>query len=184
MLLICSEQECDIRYALPLGFARAALNFGVAGGVLFPWGGEFVNRPTSLPDRFFLGGNSSPVCTLGGPTSLLGFKTRGLGPSEPKREVKTNSEDTSSDTCERDFLGGDLATTAFADLSFDLPLKVLRDSNIHAHAFACAGSLTKITENSFRDFSFQKYRDSFRCSAGFGLIVPTKMFRMEVSFLS
>ncbi|KAI3817827.1 hypothetical protein L1987_11625 [Smallanthus sonchifolius] len=176
------RQEFDIRYALPLGFARAALNFGVAGGVLFPWGSEFMNKPTSLPDRFFLGGNSSPVCTLGGPTSLLGFKTRGLGPSEPKREVKTNSEDTNSDTCERDFLGGDLAATAFADLSFDLPLKVLRDANIHAHAFACAGSLTKLTENSFRDFSFQKYRDSFRCSAGFGLIVPTKLFRMEVNY--
>ncbi|KAJ0647425.1 putative bacterial surface antigen (D15), POTRA domain, surface antigen D15 [Helianthus annuus] len=177
------RQEFDLRYALPLGFARAALNFGVAGGVIFPWGSDFKNRPTSLPDRFFLGGNSSPVCTLGGPTSLLGFKTRGLGPSEPKREVKTNSEDASSDTTsERDFLGGDLAVTAFADLSFDLPLKVLRDSNIHAHAFACAGSLTKLTENSFRDFSFQKYKDSFRSSAGFGLIVPTKLFRMEVNY--
>ncbi|KAK9059707.1 hypothetical protein SSX86_020411 [Deinandra increscens subsp. villosa] len=176
------RQEFDLRYALPLGFARAALNVGVAGGVLFPWGSEFMNRPTSLPDRFFLGGNSSPVCTLGGPTSLLGFKTRGLGPSEPKREVKTNSEAANSDVGERDFLGGDLAVTAFADLSFDLPLKVLRDSNIHAHAFACAGSLTKLTENSFRDFSFQKYKDSFRSSAGFGLIVPTKLFRMEVNY--
>ncbi|XP_071686270.1 uncharacterized protein [Rutidosis leptorrhynchoides] len=173
------RQEFDLRYALPLGFARAALNFGVAGGVLFPWGSEFMNTPTSLPNRFFLGGNSSPVCTLGGPTSLLGFKTRGLGPSESKREVKTNSEDATS---ERDFLGGDLAVTAFADLSFDLPLKVLRDSNIHAHAFACAGSLTKLTENAFRDLSFQKYRDSFRSSAGFGLIVPTKLFRMEVNY--
>ncbi|XP_076940763.1 uncharacterized protein LOC143610075 [Bidens hawaiensis] len=176
------RQEFDLRYALPLGFARAALSFGVAGGVLFPWGNEFKNRPTSLPDRFFLGGNSSPVCTLGGPTSLLGFKTRGLGPSDPKWEVKPNSEDANSDTSERDFLGGDLAVTAFADLSFDLPLKVLRDSNIHAHAFACAGSLTKLTENAFRDFSFQKYKDSFRSSAGFGLIVPTKLFRMEVNY--
>ncbi|KAI7754672.1 hypothetical protein M8C21_012776, partial [Ambrosia artemisiifolia] len=174
------RQEFDLHYALPLGFARAALNFGVAGGVIFPWGSDFKNRPTSLPDRFFLGGNSSPVCTLGGPTSLLGFKTRGLGPSEPKREVKTNSEDANSDTSERDFLGGDLAVTAFADLSFDLPLKVLRDSNIHAHAFACTGSLTKLTENSFREFSLQKYKDSFRSSAGIGLIVPTKLFRMEV----
>ncbi|XP_076910274.1 uncharacterized protein LOC143567863 [Bidens hawaiensis] len=173
------RQEFDLRYALPLGFARTALNFGVAGGALFPWGTDFLNKPTSLPDRFFLGGNSSPVCTLGGPTSLLGFKTRGLGPSEPKREVNTNSEDTN---LERDYLGGDLAATAFADLSFDLPLKVLRDANIHAHAFACAGSLTKLTENSFRDFSFQKYRDSFRCSAGFGLIVPTKLFRMEINY--
>nr|XP_043612320.1 sorting and assembly machinery component 50 homolog B-like [Erigeron canadensis] len=176
------RQEFDLRYALPLGFARSALNFGVAGGVIFPWGSEFVNAPTSIHDRFFLGGNTSPVCSLGGPTSLLGFKIRGLGPSELKREVKTNSEDKNSNTSERDFLGGDLAVTAFADLSFDLPLKVLRDSNIHAHAFACAGSLTKLTENSFREFSFQKYRDSFRSSAGFGLIIPTRLFRMEINY--
>ncbi|KVI09961.1 SAM50-like protein SPAC17C9.06 [Cynara cardunculus var. scolymus] len=177
------RQEFDLRYALPLGFARAAINFGVAGGVIFPWGGGFVNTPVSLPDRFFLGGNSSPVCSLGGPTSLLGFKTRGLGPSEPRREVGEKAGDAGFDpSSERDFLGGDLAVTAFADLSFDLPLKVLRDSNIHGHAFACAGSLVKLTENSFRDLSFQKYRDSFRRSAGFGLIVPTKLFRMEVNY--
>lgn len=177
------RQEFDLRYAVPLGFARAALNFGVAGGALFPWGPGFLNTPVSLPDRFFLGGNSSPVCTLGGPTSLLGFKTRGLGPSEPRRQVQNKSTESASDTCpERDFLGGDLAVTAFADLSFDLPLKVLRDSNIHGHAFACAGSLVKLTENSFRDLSFQKYKDSFRSSAGIGLIVPTKLFRMEVNY--
>lgn len=166
---------------MPLGFARSALNFGIAGGVLFPWGSEFLNKPVSLPDRFFLGGNSSPVCTLGGPTSLLGFKTRGLGPSEPRRLVKDITEE---ESVERDFLGGDLAVTAFADLSFDLPLKVLRDSNIHGHAFACAGSLVKLTENAFRDLSFQKYKDSFRSSAGFGVIVPTRLFRMEVRYPS
>ncbi|KAJ9539818.1 hypothetical protein OSB04_026324 [Centaurea solstitialis] len=173
------RQEFDLRYALPLGFARAALNFGVAGGVTFPWGSGFSNRPLSFTDRFFLGGNSSPVCSLGGPTSILGFKTRGVGPSEPRREVGQKSENAGS---ERDFLGGDLAVTGFADLSFDLPLKVLRNSNIHGHAFASVGSVVKLTENSFRDLSFQKYRDSFRSSAGIGLIVPTKLFRMEVNY--
>ncbi|PWA44466.1 hypothetical protein CTI12_AA526020 [Artemisia annua] len=177
------RQEFDLRYALPLGFARAALNVGVAGGVILPWGNGFLNSRVSLSDRFFLGGNSSPVCTLGGPTSLLGFKTRGLGPSEPRREVGSKGEDAGFVTSsERDFLGGDLAVTAFADLSFDLPLKVLRDCNIHGHAFASAGSLVKLTENSFRDLSFHKYHESFRRSAGFGLIVPTTLFRMEVNY--
>ena len=168
---------------MPLGFARAALNVGVAGGVILPWGYGFLNSRVSLSDRFFLGGNASPVCTLGGPTSLLGFKTRGLGPSEPRREVGSKGEDAGFVTSsERDFLGGDLAVTAFADLSFDLPLKVLRDCNIHGHAFACAGSLVQLTENSFRDLSFHKYHESFRRSAGFGLIVPTTLFRMEVGY--
>lgn len=166
-----------------MGFYNSALNFGIASGVTFPWGRGFLNKATLLPDRFFLGGNSSPVCTLGGPTSLLGFKSRGLGPTSPRREVGVDGE--SSDTSSgRDALGGDLAVTAFADLSFDLPLRVLREAGIHGHIFACAGSLTKLTENAYRKFSFQNFRDSFRSSVGVGVIVPTNFFRMEVSHLS
>ncbi|KAA8534038.1 hypothetical protein F0562_031555 [Nyssa sinensis] len=177
------RQEFDLRYAFPLGFYRTALNFGISGGVIFPWGRGFLNMPSSLPERFFLGGNSSPVCSLGGPTTLLGFKSRGLGPSEPRRQIKENSNSESSETYSgRDFLGGDLALTAFADLSFDLPLRVFREAGIHGHVFACAGNLTKLTENAFRDLSFRKFRDSFRSSAGFGIIVPTKLFRMEVNY--
>lgn len=166
-----------------MGFYRAALNFGISGGVIFPWGSGFLSKPSSLPERFFLGGNSSLVCSLGGPSSLLGFKSRGLGPTKPRREVTDKSNNESSEIPSgMDYLGGDLAVTAFADLSFDLPLMVLREANIHAHAFACAGSLTKLTENAYRDISFPKFRDSFRSSAGFGIIVPTKLFRMEVSY--
>lgn len=139
--------------------------------------------PSSLPERFFLGGNSSPVCTLGGPTTLLGFKSRGLGPTERRRLIRDKSNGENSETSGRDVIGGDLAVTAFADLSFDLPLKLFRDAGIHGHVFACAGNLTKLTENEFRKFSFQKFLDSFRSSAGFGIIVPTKLFRMEVSHL-
>ena len=140
-----------------------------------------MNRPSYLPERFFLGGNSSPVCTLGGPTSILGFKSRGLGPAEPRRQVGENSTTESADaSSEMDFLGGDFAVTGFADLSFDIPLKVFRDAGIHGHAFACTGSLTSLTENSYREFSLTKFKESFRHSAGFGIIVPTKLFRMEV----
>lgn len=178
-----SQQEFDLRYAFPLGFYHAALNFGVSTGVIFPWGSGFLSKPSYLPERFFLGGNSSPVCTLGGPTTLLGFKSRGLGPTEPRRQIRTNSNGESSDTDSgRDYVGGDLALTAFADLSFDLPLRVFREAGIHGHFFACAGNVTKLTENAYREFSFQKFRESFRSSAGAGIIVPTRLFRMEVSF--
>ncbi|CAA2967373.1 sorting and assembly machinery component 50 homolog B-like [Olea europaea subsp. europaea] len=117
-----------------------------------------------------MGGNSSPVCTLGGPTSLLGFKARRLGSTEPRRNAGENLIDESSVSSGIDFIGGDLAITAFADLSFDLPLKVFREAGIHAHAFACTGSLTKLTENAHREFSFPEFRDSFRSSAGFGMV--------------
>ncbi|KAL0299309.1 UNVERIFIED_CONTAM: hypothetical protein Sradi_6590700 [Sesamum radiatum] len=126
-----------------------------------------------------MGGNSSPVCSLRGPTSVLGFKARGLGPAEPRRLVRENSNDGSSSDSGIDHIGGDLAVTAFADLSFDLPLRVFRDAGIHGHIFACTGSLNKLTENAYKGFSLQKFRDSFRSSAGFGIIIPTKLFRME-----
>ncbi|CAK9135814.1 unnamed protein product [Ilex paraguariensis] len=174
------SKEFDLRHALPLGFYHAALNIGVHGAIVLPWGSGFLNTPSFIPEKFFLGGSSSPVCTLGGPTSVLGFKSRGLGLTEPRRQVREDSTDESSSG--RDFLGGDLAVTAFADLSFDLPLKVFRQAGIHGHAFACAGSLMKLTENAFRSVSFQRFRDSFRTSAGFGIVVPTKLFRMEVNY--
>ncbi|VFQ81145.1 unnamed protein product [Cuscuta campestris] len=115
---------------------------------------------------------------MGGPTSVFGFKLRGLGPSEPRRAVINES----SDSSDLDFVGGDLAVTAFADLSFDLPLKILRESGIHGHAFACTGSLNKLSENAFRGLSFQKFRESFKASIGLGVIVPTKLFRMEINY--
>ena len=66
--------------------------------------------------------------------------------------------------------------TAFADLSFDLPLKPLRDLGIHGHAFVCAGNLAKLTDN------LQKFPvTDFLSSAGFGVVVPTRLFRIEVS---
>ncbi|XP_010257075.1 PREDICTED: uncharacterized protein LOC104597307 [Nelumbo nucifera] len=177
------RQEVDLRYAFPLGFYNAALNFGISAGVIFPWGSGFLDMPSPLPERFFLGGHSSPICTLGGPTTLLGFKCRGLGPTEPRRSVVDKSDSESSATSpRRDALGGDLAITAFADLSFNLPLRVFREAGIHGHLFACAGNLTKLTENEFRTFSFRKFGESFRSSAGVGIIVPTKLFRMEINY--
>ncbi|XVE69462.1 hypothetical protein DITRI_Ditri09bG0154200 [Diplodiscus trichospermus] len=172
------RQEFDLRYVVPLGFYRAALNFGISGGVVFPWGNGFLSSPSSLPERFFLGGNISPVCALGGPTALWGFKTRGLGPTEPKRQVNDESADPSG----VDFLGGDLAVTALADLSFDLPFRFFREKGIHAHVFACAGNVAKLTENEYRNFSAQKFVESLRSSVGVGLVVPTSLFRMELNY--
>ncbi|KAL4620815.1 hypothetical protein ACB092_06G183400 [Castanea dentata] len=171
------RQEFDLRYAIPFGFYRAALNFGISGGVLFPWGQGFLNKPSPLPERFFLGGDFSPVCSLAGPTAMYGFKTRGLGPSEPQRQNRENSDGPG-----RDYLGGDLAVTAFADLSFDLPVKWLRELGVHGHVFAGAGNLSKLTENEFRNFSPQKFLQSFRISVGGGVVVPTKVFRLEANY--
>ncbi|KAB1217646.1 hypothetical protein CJ030_MR3G012219 [Morella rubra] len=175
-------EEFDLRYAVPFGFYHAALNFGISGGVIFPWGSGFMNKPSPLPERFFLGGDFSPICTLGGPTTVWGFKTRGLGPTEPRRQIKDKSNDDNSEVAGIDFVGGDLAVTAFADLSFDLPLKWLRERGVHGHVFAGAGNLAKLTENEFRSFSFHKFLQSFRSSVGVGIVIPTKLFRLEGNF--
>ena len=168
------KQEIDLRCAVPLGFYAAALNFGVSGGVTFPWGSGYKNRASSVPERFFLGGNSSPVCSLSGPSALWGFSTRGLGPNEARRRGDV----------ERDFVGGDAAVTAFADLSFDLPVRWLRERGVHGHVFACAGNTAKLTENEFRNFSGPKFLETFRTSVGAGIVLPVSLFRMEVWFSS
>ena len=151
---------------------------------MLPWGRGSLSSPTYLPERFFMGGNTSPVCSLIGPTSILGFKSRGLGLAEPRRVTRDNPNDGSPDDSGIDNVGGDLALTAFADLSFDLPLSVLRNAGIHGHVFACTGSLNKLSENSYKEFSVQKFKDSFRSSVGAGLVVPTQLFRMEVNSYS
>jgi outer membrane protein insertion porin family len=165
-----------------LGFYSAALNVGVGAGVILPLAGGFMNSTSSVPERFYLGGNSSPVCSLGGPSSLLGFRLRGVGPTEARRHVLNNSESGSADPG-RDYLGGDLAVSAFADLSFDLPLKIFRDAGIHGHAFLTAGNLAKLSEGEYKNFSASEFRQTFRSSAGVGIILPTKLFRVEVYFL-
>ncbi|MQL69233.1 hypothetical protein Taro_001485 [Colocasia esculenta] len=174
--------EFDIRGAVPLGLYNTALNLGVAAGIILPWGRGFMNLSTPVSERLYMGGQSSSLCTLGGPTSLLGFKLRGLGPTDSRRLIPSNREDNSNSSPGKDALGGDLAVTAFADLSFDLPLEMFREAGIHGHAFVCAGNLSTLTENEIRGFSFQKFVQSFRSSAGFGIIVPTKLFRVEINY--
>ncbi|KAL8119789.1 hypothetical protein AgCh_017051 [Apium graveolens] len=174
------RQEFDLRCAVPLGFYNAALNFGIASGVLFSPGNGFLNSPSYLPDRYYLGGNSSPVCSFGGPASLLAFKSRGLGSTGPKTEARAD-DGTIENSSGRDYLGADLAFTAFADFSFDLPLRFFREKGIYGHAFARAGSLNKVTEQAFRDMTSKKFLKLFQNSVGLGIIVPTRLFRMEVS---
>ncbi|CAO2140566.1 unnamed protein product [Urochloa humidicola] len=167
------RQEFDLRVALPLGVLNGALNAGVAAGVIHPLERGSTGSISPLSERFYLGGNRSLVCRLGGPSSLLGFKTRGLGATEFRTCDPNNSENG---------LGGDIAVTAFADLSFDIPLKPLRDLGIHGHAFACAGNLGKLTVCDIRKFPLTNFLQTFRSSAGFGVVVPTRLFRIEVNY--
>ncbi|RDX89720.1 Sorting and assembly machinery component 50-like protein [Mucuna pruriens] len=176
------RQEFDVRCAVPFGFYNTALNLGISAGAVFPWGHGFMNKPSPLPERFYLGGDFSPVCTLGGPITLWGFKTRGLGPTEPRRRSRDGIIDDNDDSSRWDFIGGDLAVTAFADLSFDFPVRWLRDHGIHGHVFAGAGNTAKLTQYEYKRFSPRKFLESFRTSVGCGFVVPTRLFRLEGNF--
>jgi len=176
------RQEFDLRVALPLGVLNGALNAGVAAGVIHPLERGSTGSVSPLSERFYLGGNRSLVCRLGGPSSLLGFKTRGLGAREFRVCNPNNSENGSSSCPELIGLGGDIAVAAFADLSFDIPLKPLRDLGIHGHAFVCAGNLGKLTECDLRKFPLTDFLQTFRSSAGFGVVLPTRLFRIEVNY--
>lgn len=175
-------QELDVRFAIPFGFYNTALNLGISAGAVFPWGQGFRSKPSPLPERFYLGGDFSPVCTLGGPRTLWGFKTRGVGPTEPRRQRRDEADDDDGGSSTRDFIGGDLAVTAFADLSFDLPIRWLREQGIHAHIFAGSGNTAKLTQDEYKHFTPRKFLDSFRLSVGCGIVIPTSLFRLEVSF--
>jgi outer membrane protein insertion porin family len=181
--LVSLLQEFDVRGAVPFGFCNAALNVGIAAGVILPLGRGFMELSSPVPDRFYLGGHSSPVSSLGALSSLLGFQRRGVGPSEPRRSASVESvTDHAAVSSGRDYLGGDLAVSAFADLSFDLPGKLLRDTGIHGHAFLSAGNLAKLSESEYKNFSFPEFRCTFRSSACVGIVWPTKLFRLEVYF--
>ncbi|CAK9863817.1 unnamed protein product [Sphagnum jensenii] len=185
-LLRFARQEVEVRMAVPLGFANAALNFGVAGGIIIPWGKGFQSKATPISDRFFMGGHTSLLGELKGPSSLLGFRTRGVGPSEFRRStsVKTTEigEGEKVALPKRDTLGGDLAVSGFADFSFDLPLAALKEYGIHVHTFACTGNLVPLTGENRQPWSLAEFISGFRCSTGLGLVIPTKLFRLEVNY--
>lgn len=87
--------------AFPLGFGGAALGLGATAGFLLPLGVGGVKKPTSISDRFF----------LGGPNSLRGFKHRGVGPSEPRRILEEPKP--GAPPPPRDALGGDFVVRGF-----------------------------------------------------------------------
>ncbi|KAK9206129.1 hypothetical protein WN943_016402 [Citrus x changshan-huyou] len=71
-----------------------------------------------------------------------------------------------------DFLGGDLAVSAFADLSFDLPLRWFREKGIHGHLFACAGNVAKLIENEYGISLCQSFWSQLEVLLELGLFFP------------
>jgi outer membrane protein insertion porin family len=69
---------------------------------MFPWGEEYTKRLTCIADRFF----------LGGPSSLRGFKFKGIGASDVRRP--STASNSAPQSTKVDALGGDLYTSVMA----------------------------------------------------------------------
>ncbi|MEW5305444.1 MAG: hypothetical protein WDW38_010472 [Sanguina aurantia] len=170
------KQQVDFQGILPLGMG-AALSLSASGGVVLPWGGpDPLARPTSICERFF----------LGGPTSLRGFKFKGVGPSQLRRPVSAQATplgETPAPT-KRDALGGDLYASVLAALTFQLPHPVLKSLNMHGQVFVNGGNNMALagTSRPLRD-SINEFGSQFRWSTGAGLYLPTWFGRFEANYV-
>lgn len=61
-------------------------------------------------------------------------------------------------------------------------MKPLRELGIHGHAFVSSGNLAKLTERDRWKFSLTAFLQTFRSSAGFGIVVPTRLLRKEMNY--
>ena len=145
---------------------RLSLGLSLNAGLLLPIGSQpmATGGESHISDRFF----------LGGPSSMWGFRTRGVGPRALRHGPA--GEGTLGPRAPRDALGGDLMAVGTAALSVRLPGK-LEEANVRAHAFASAGGLTSLPELS-RDGSLLK---SLRACVGVGLAMPTAVGRLELN---
>ncbi|PRW61285.1 Sorting and assembly machinery component 50 [Chlorella sorokiniana] len=176
-LLRFVKQHVMGKVAFPVGNG-ASLTFSAEAGLLLPWGTRSLDAPTSISDRFFLGG-------LGAGT-LRGFAQKGAGPSEPRRpsaEAGSSSEASPRPALRRDALGGDLMCSLMAALNFPMPSDAMRAAGIHGHVFINGGNLVGLSgggraglRSAWREFS-----TSFRWSIGAGIVWPTRIGKLELN---
>ena len=172
---------------------RLTASVQVHAGVLLPLGGLFgglLGGPTEshICDRFF----------CGGPGSLWGFRTRGVGPRDERHSLaspppppsprpagsgrSSAAEPTAAapkkppSISSHDALGGDLLGVATASLSTTLPGNLAKSEG-HAHIFASVGGLQGLAAVR----AAGSVVPSLRASVGAGVALPTPLGRLELN---
>jgi len=163
---------------------RLTASVQVHAGVLLPLGGLFgglLGGPTEshICDRFF----------CGGPGSLWGFRTRGVGPRDERHSLASPLPPPASaaeppaaapkkppSISSHDALGGDLLGVATASLSTTLPGNLAK-SDGHAHIFASVGGLQGLAAVR----AAGSVVPSLRASVGAGVALPTPLGRLELN---
>eukprot|EP00208_Stichococcus_sp_RCC1054_P001202 CAMPEP_0206145992 /NCGR_PEP_ID=MMETSP1473-20131121/29170_1 /ASSEMBLY_ACC=CAM_ASM_001109 /TAXON_ID=1461547 /ORGANISM="Stichococcus sp, Strain RCC1054" /LENGTH=448 /DNA_ID=CAMNT_0053542405 /DNA_START=138 /DNA_END=1481 /DNA_ORIENTATION=- len=131
--------------AVPLPETSAFVSLAADAGMVVPVGRGARGRPSSIADRFF----------LGGPASLRGFSANSAGPCDlrhprspsPGQGGSNGSSGAEGATAAAgtrprkvDYLGGDLYASLTAALHFPLPWQGVNEVGIRGHAFLNAGN--------------------------------------------
>ncbi|GFR49021.1 hypothetical protein Agub_g11042 [Astrephomene gubernaculifera] len=164
------RQQVDAVVNVPMDDTGAVVfSLGLTAGLLLPWGEGAMARPTCIADRFF----------LGGPSSLRGFKFKGVGPSDVRRPAPGQSEP----PARQDALGGDAYTSIFASLMFQLPHPALKLIRAHGHAFVNGGNVIQLAGTGRTPKALlSEMGSNFRWSCGLGLVLPTPVGRFEANY--
>eukprot|EP00873_Tetraselmis_striata_P036347 jgi/Tetstr1/456611/TSEL_043314.t1 len=153
------------------------LTFSAKAGLLIPLGGQPDASSTCITDRFFLGGTST----------LRGFRTRGIGPTDARRIVPKTSSDSeesaiSGPPIARDALGGDLMCSVLAELNFKLPHPALQALGVKGHVFVNGGNIMLFHGDNPVKERLQEFASTFRVAMGAGVYIPTMMGRFEMNY--
>ena len=145
---------------------RLTIGLSVQAGALLPLGTQAAEAESNICDRFF----------AGGPGSFWGFRTRGLGPREP-RHCLAASRAAGARAPPCDSLGGDLLGVATVSVAAALPGNFGR-LGARAHAFASAGGLQSLPAIKAAG---GRLSPSIRACAGVGVAMPSQVGRIEAN---
>lgn len=167
------RQSVDFTYGIPLDFGLS-LTLMASGGLMIPMMADRTTTSTSISERFFLGGT----------TSLRGFGFKGAGPTGTRRPGTPGDGSPGEGPIRRDALGGDLFTSLFAAVNFPLPHPAFQALNIHGHVFVNGGNTVLLsgTKTPLQD-QWKQFLNTFRWSAGIGLVLPTWFGRAEANYV-
>jgi outer membrane protein insertion porin family len=149
-----SEAECQFCFEMPKGFSFSST---IRSGLLL----QFDGRRSNIADRFF----------LGGPSSVRGFNTRGIGPRAP-----------GSTSLNSDSLGGDAFWSVGLGLLTPVPLMETYES-FKLHFFANAGSLFPLEGKGNIPLG-RIFKSPIAASLGGGIVLRTNFCRLEVNLSS
>jgi len=153
------KNELELQHNIPF-WDRFIFSTGFAAGWLQPLG----DKQPGLSDRFF----------VGGPLSVRGFQTSGLGP-QAERLGSTDSQ--------KDALGGNIHWIGALNLLTPIPIKPLIDSDVvKGHFFLNGGNLIHTEKGSTVQQMIEKLGSNTDVAVGAGVVIRSPTVRLELNY--